>query len=125
MGTRLTRWKTDGAEVLVVGLVGDIDISNSFHVVEAILADAVNTTRGVVLDLSATGYMDSSGVHVLLDVRRRLANRRQELRLVVPEDGFLNELLELTAVPAIARVHRTVDDALRSLLGEASPKASS
>jgi len=116
MAPRLTRWKTENAEVLVVALVGDVDISNSFHVTEAVLADALNSTRGVVLDLSETGYLDSSGIHLLLEVRRRLMHRRQELRLVVPEDAFLHELLNLTAVPAIAPVHASVAEAVASIL---------
>jgi len=116
MAPRLTRRKIQNGEVLVVAIAGAVDISNSFHVGEAILADAQNTTRGVVLDLSEVEYLDSSGVHLILDVRRRLANRRQQLRLVVPDDSFLLELLTLTSVASLARVHAREEDAVTELL---------
>ncbi len=95
----------DDDEILVVGICGSVDISNSFDIAEAVLADGANTTLGVILDLSEAGYLDSAGVHLVIDLRRRLASRRQALRLVVTQSSVVHEVLELTNITALTPVH--------------------
>ena len=58
---------TDGGQVVVVA-VGDIDMLSAGLLREA-LGKAVRSagTGAIVVDLSAVGFMDSSGVQALLD----------------------------------------------------------
>ncbi len=106
----------DNDEILVVAVSGAVDISNSFHIAEAVLADGANTTLGVILDLSEAGYLDSAGVHLVIDLRRRLASRRQALRLVVTQSSVVHEVLELTNITALTPVHGDMDEAVAAML---------
>ena len=67
-----------------------------------------NKARALVLDLSETSYIDSSGISLIFDAAARLRNRRQELRLVVPPRSFVGEVLAAVSmersVPIDARV---------------------
>ena len=47
----------------------------------------------LVLDLTETSYIDSSGIGLIFDTAARMRNRRQELRLVVEPSSFVGEVL--------------------------------
>jgi len=49
---------------------------------------------------------------VLFDVSRRLGRRRQELRLVMPENSSLRRVIELTEVHTAAPVYDSLEAAL-------------
>ena len=57
------------------------------------LLDAVsNRARALVLDLTETSYIDSSGISLIFDAAARMRNRRQQLRLVVRPRSFVGEV---------------------------------
>ena len=66
----------------------------------------------IVLDITGTRYLDSAAIEVLFDVSRRLARRRQELRLVMPAESPLRRVSELTEVHTAARVFGSLEEAL-------------
>ena len=68
-----------------------------------------------MLDLTEVTYLDSSGIHLLFDLGRRLAARRQALRLVVPESSPMRRVLELCAVDAVAPMDPELETSLRAL----------
>jgi anti-anti-sigma factor len=70
---------------IVVGVLsGEVDLSNAADL-ERLIADAVpNSVRGLVLDLSALSYIDSSGIRLLLSLAGSLRWRGQDLVLAVP-----------------------------------------
>lgn len=92
----------------VVAVTGEVDLSNADEVDERLAAAIPVTATHVVLDLTATTYVDSSAIAVLFRVAERCGYHRQELRLVAPPAGKIRLVLELT------RVHDVipVDDAL-------------
>ena len=75
----ITCAQTDG--VWVVGVTGEIDLSNA-EAMEAAVADAV--TQAVVLDLSAVTVLDSSGIRAIDGARRRLVAAERSLIVVSP-----------------------------------------
>jgi anti-anti-sigma factor len=108
--------------VWIIRADGDIDISTT-----PCLVDALRTARRegaglVVLDLRATRHVDSSGVHTLLSAQRRLAAAGRRLAVVGDDDaihttvpvGCLSEVLEtfpgLGAALASERRRRSSDD---------------
>jgi len=95
-------------DVQVVTIRGEIDLSNATEVRDGIGHLASDDVSVIMVDLSQTDYLDSSGIAMLFRLAERLGHRRQELRLVVPPDAPIRTALELTNLPkAIA-----VQDAL-------------
>ena len=74
-----------------------------------------SASSGLILDLSEVTYLDSSGIHLLFDLGRRLAARRQALRLVVPPGAPMRRVLELCAVDGVAPMDRELEASLRAL----------
>jgi anti-anti-sigma factor len=88
--------------VVVALLPEEIDLANARGITSMISAAVPNEAVGVVLDLSATTYLDSSGVHLVFDLAERLAARQQKLVLSVPELSNVRRVLELVDVTVVA-----------------------
>ena len=70
-------WKTDGVDAAWVHVGGDLDLSTAPQLKQT-LREAQLEARLVVLDLRELSFMDSSGVHAMVDAshRARKAGRR-------------------------------------------------
>jgi anti-anti-sigma factor len=97
----------------LVRVRGEVDLSNIRDVMEGIRAAVTHEATLVVLDLSGTTYLDSTGIAMVFRLAERLGHRRQELRLVVPADAPIRRALELTRVTTFLPVHETVTAAVR------------
>ena len=98
---------------VVARLSGEVDMTNAGYVRDELLAAVPNDALTLVIDLSECRYLDSAAIEVVFDLSRRLGRRRQELRLVVPDDSPLRRVLTLTDVNSVAPVHQSLDAALR------------
>lgn len=83
---------------LVVRVAGEVDISNAQDVEWRIEHAVPNDAVALMLDLSDTRYLDSSGVALLLRLSDRLRSRRIVLRVIVPQDNPIRSVLELTGL---------------------------
>lgn len=101
--------------VLVVAIDGEIDSSNAADLRLALSERLPSAASALVLELSQVTYLDSSGIHLLFDLARRLAARRQAIRLVVPPAALMRRMLELCAVDAVAPMDGSLDEALSAL----------
>ena len=90
--------------VQVVDVVGELDLSNSQELADAVARDVPDEVTLVVLDLSGTTYVDSATIATLFRLSARLRDRRQELRLVVPTDSPIRAVLELTRLTHVIQV---------------------
>jgi anti-sigma B factor antagonist len=97
---------------VVARLSGEVDMSNASYVRDQLLASMSNEAIALVLDISGCRYLDSAAIEVLFDISRRLARRRQELRLVMPPDSPLRRVIELTEVHTAAPIHDSLEAAL-------------
>jgi anti-anti-sigma factor len=107
---------SDG-DVELARLAGEVDASNVEELSETLLERVSNKARAVVLDLTETSYIDSSGISLIFDAAARLRNRRQELRLVVPPRSFVAEVLAAVSMQDAVAIDPEVDDALRAVGG--------
>ena len=98
--------------VVVASFEGEIDSSNAAELRLALSERLPSSATALVLDLSAVTYLDSSGIQLLFDLGRRLASRRQSIRLVVPANAPMRRVLELCAVESVAPMHGDLTDAL-------------
>jgi anti-anti-sigma factor len=101
--------------VLVAAIMGEVDGSNASDLRLALADRLPSTSSALILDLSATTYLDSAGIHTVFELGRRLAARRQALRLVVPPDSPMRRVLELCAVDAVAPMDTQLEASLRAL----------
>jgi anti-anti-sigma factor len=106
----------DGAVVATVE--GEIDGSNTLEVGRALSEKLPSAARGLVLDLRQVGYLDSAGIELLFKLARRLRDRRQLLRIVVPAESPIRRVLEICDVASVAPIDDGVDSAVAEL-GEA------
>jgi anti-anti-sigma factor len=98
--------------VVVARVTGELDIAGAPRTGDEI-ADAVPTTaRGLVIDFSGLDFIDSSGVAMLFAIARRLAGRRQQLRVVAPDGGPVTRVLDIVEFGKAAPVLAELDKAL-------------
>lgn len=95
------RTSLDGVDFLMVE--GEIDVATAPRLIAA-LNDAVNqAVRSVVIDLSSVGFMDSTGLALLINAHRRLTRQRKGFAVVCPQ-GPLWRVFELTDMLDTLRV---------------------
>jgi anti-anti-sigma factor len=81
------------------------------------LLRVVEHDRGpVVVDLSEVPFMDSSGVHVLVDAHQRLEFQNRRLVIACPAHSQVHRLLALSGLLAAVRVHGSRDTAVSATM---------
>jgi anti-anti-sigma factor len=110
---RLT-FETDG-EVELARLAGEVDASNVADLSQRLLEAVSNKARALVLDLTETSYIDSSGISLIFDAAARMRNRRQQLRLVVTPRSFVGEVLAAVSMQDSVPIDPALGDALRAV----------
>ena len=95
----------------IIAIHGEIDISNAQEVSAAIESVMPSAAETLVIDLSGTTYLDSSGGQLLFLLAQRLQTRRQSLMLVVPEEAPIRAVLELTGMQRVVRMEAAVEEA--------------
>jgi anti-anti-sigma factor len=103
----------DGAAP-VAHVRGEVDASNAAELRIALVDRLSNDANGLVLNLSETSYLDSTGISLLFELARGLAARRQVLRLVVPRTAPIRRVLELCDVDSVAPMDEASEDSLAS-----------
>jgi anti-sigma B factor antagonist len=99
--TRSTHGATE-----VVTVEGELDMVNAPAVAEALDA-LVGIGAPVVVDLTGLSFIDSSGIHALLQPRAEHGS----IEIVCPP-GNVRRTLEVTRLERVLTVHDTLDQAL-------------
>jgi anti-anti-sigma factor len=102
-------------DVPVARLVGEVDASNARELGERLIHAVPNIAMGLVLDLSETTYVDSSGVQLLFELADRLRRRQQDLHLVVPPDSFVADVMDAVNLRSSVQLDARVIDAVEAL----------
>jgi anti-anti-sigma factor len=113
--SELSHLDVSGDDVVVARLSGEIDLSNATEVGDELGASVPNTALGLVLDLTATTYLDSSGVHLIFDLAERLRTRQQQLRIVVPAGAPIRRVLRIVELGDTVPVLASVEEAVESI----------
>jgi anti-anti-sigma factor len=106
---------TDLNGVPVASLEGEIDIANAAQLRAQLTAAVPNTASRFIIDLTPTSYLDSRGVHLILEVAERAARGQQLVRLVVPSDSHVYRILQFSRVQDAVPIDATVEDAVRAI----------
>jgi anti-anti-sigma factor len=99
-------------DVVVAHVQGEIDISNVGAAKRELTEGVPNTALGLVVDLSNTTHLDSSGVYLLFQLARALESRQQRICVVAPPTAPSSRVLVITGFDQIMSVAGTVSEAV-------------
>lgn len=85
-----------------VAATGELDLASADAFTD-VIAEAL-ATGGVILDLSALTFMDSSGVRALNIALREASQRKRELRVRAGMQPGVVQILELTGMMALLKI---------------------
>lgn len=94
----------------IVALSGDIDLDSSSQV-RSVLLESVSTKRGVLVEMSAVSYIDSSGVASLVEAYQSARHASTPFALVGVSEAAMR-VLELARLDQVFTIHASVPEAL-------------
>jgi anti-sigma B factor antagonist len=92
----MVRWRLVGHRT-VLAVTGEVDLATAPELGSALDTALASGAQELWLDLSGTAFMDSSGLHLLLDAHRRMRGLRRRLVIVCP-GGAVRRLFEIAGV---------------------------
>jgi anti-sigma B factor antagonist len=99
-------------DVCVVEFEGQLIVGNRQELKQRVLDEVERGERKFLVDFSRTGYIDSSGLGVLVSLSRKIRELGGDLRLAgLNED--LHTLFELTKLDTLFRIAGSRDAALQ------------
>ena len=103
--------KDDGSGVVVVNVDGQLIVGNRHELKQKILDALQSGEKRFVIDFTRTGYIDSSGLGVLVSLSKKIREVGGDLRLAgLNED--LHTLFELTKLDTLFAIVDSTEDAL-------------
>ena len=101
-------------DVTVVDVEGQLIVGNRQELKQKMLEELEGGARKFVIDFAETGYIDSSGLGVLVSLSKKIREQGGELRLSgLNED--LRTLFELTKLDTLFRIADSKDEALSGI----------
>jgi len=97
----------------VITVSGEIHVSTAPEFQRRLDAAIARGKTAVVLDLSQTEFIDSTGLSVILNGLRRVTRQRGRMTLVCTNPTVLR-LFEITRLTSTFDIHETRDDAVRA-----------
>jgi anti-anti-sigma factor len=101
-----------GDDVSLAAVEGEVDASNAGEVGERLRRLLTNRSSVLVVDLSATAYLDSAGINMLFELAAELDHRQQRLRLVVPASSPIARMLSIAGMDVAVPTHETREQAV-------------
>ena len=105
--------RKDKHGVVVVGVDGQLIVGNRQELKQKVLDALDGGARKFVIDFTPTGYIDSSGLGVLVSLSKKIREQGGELRLANLNDD-LKTLFELTKLDTLFQISDTKERALQS-----------
>jgi anti-anti-sigma factor len=99
-------------DVTLVDVDGQLIVGNRQELKQRVLEELEKGERKFVVDFSNTGYIDSSGLGVLVSLSKKIRELGGELRLSSLNED-LRTLFELTKLDTLFKIADTRDEALQ------------
>lgn len=100
-------------DIVVIDVQGQLIVGNRQELKQKVLDELEEGTKKFLIDFSETGYIDSSGLGVLVSLSKKIREHGGELRLADLNDD-LKTLFELTKLDTLFQISETRDRALES-----------
>jgi anti-anti-sigma factor len=97
--------------ITLVEVEGQLIVGNRQELKQRVLEHLEGGERKFVIDFSNTGYIDSSGLGVLVSLSKKIREQGGELRLSSLNED-LRTLFELTKLDTLFRIADTKEEAL-------------
>jgi len=104
--------RTDVNGVPVAATPAEIDVTTADRLRAALLDLAGGGHPTVIVDMTRTQFCDSTGLSMLIRTYERVAAESRELRLVLPPDGIVPYIMNLTGVDRFIPCFASVEEAL-------------
>lgn len=101
--------EVDGWTVLEV--TGEVDVATAPKFREKLVSLVAGGHTRLVIDLTPTEFLDSTGLGVLVGTLKRIREAEGELGLVVPQERLL-KLFDITGLSKVFTIFATRDDSL-------------
>lgn len=98
-------------DVVVVDVEGQLIVGNRQELKQKVLDEVEKGERKFLIDFAQTGYIDSSGLGVLVSLSKKIREHGGELRLADLNDD-LQTLFELTKLDTLFQIAETRERAL-------------
>lgn len=95
----------------VARLAGDLDITTAPALREQLVGAITDGRTRIVLDLGDVGFLDSTGLGVIVGVLKRARTLGGDLRLVCPRSS-IRKVFEITALDRTMPLAATLEEAL-------------
>ena len=105
------RFERDDGIVIAV-LTGEVDMSNATSVRQQIAESVTPDDDAVIVDLSELSFMDSAGLHSIVELSSVLVERRQQLLVCVPHGSPMERAIRIIGLPGAVSVHPSRDEAI-------------
>jgi len=100
--------------VFVLRPRGEIDVYTAPHLKEEIVSAMDAGNKQLIVDLSQVGFMDSSGLGVLVSALKRTKDVGGALRLVCSDDRIL-KIFRITGLTKVFSIDGGLDEAVRAI----------
>lgn len=102
------------AGLLTIRLNGELDQSTAPALREVLAPTLNNPTQPVLVDLSGCEFIDSTGLSLLVEAKRRLEEQQERFGVCCP-DADVRRLLELTGIDQAVGLYGSRDEAVAGL----------
>ena len=114
MNLKLGHYATDGIEVIDVQ--GEIDIYTAPRLRELLIDLVSQGSYQLIVNLDEVGFLDSTGLGVLVGSLRRVRAHDGSLDLVCTQQRIL-KILKITGLTEVFGIYETVDQAIAAAKG--------
>lgn len=111
MGFQFTSDKSENG-VVIVSIEGDIDMSTSPKIRDALAPLFKENCKGIVVDLAGVSYMDSSGIATLVEGLQWSHSSNNKFRLVNLTPG-VRDVFEIARLLTVFEVFDSKEEALQ------------
>lgn len=102
------------AELLTISVIGELDQSTAPGLREVLAPSFDTPTVPVLVDLSDCDFIDSTGLSLLVEAKRRLEEQQERFGVCCP-DADVRRLLELTGIDQAVGLYGSRDEAIAGL----------
>jgi anti-anti-sigma factor len=100
--------------IVMAILSGEVDMSNAASVRLQVAGSVTSDEDALIVDVSELSFMDSAGLHALIELGTVLDERRQQFLLCVPHGSPIERAIEIIGLPHAVRVYANRNEALEA-----------
>ena len=106
-------------ENVVAVLTGEVDMSNAATVRQEIAESVTPDDDALIIDMSGLSFIDSAGLHAMIELGTVLDERRQQLMLCLPPGSTIRRAIDIIGLPHAVSVYPDRSEAMEAVRASA------